>query len=139
MRPYEAVLIFDVKTDGEAMQAVVDRLSDAIRASGGNPGKIDRWGKRQFAYEVDHRQEGYYILLEMTCDPGELVAINRMLTLTDELVRHKIVRVPDGVAGRRRAEAPRKRPATAPSGRKPRAGAGPRDRGAQSAGFEQRV
>lgn len=124
VRPYEVVIIFDVSTDGEAMQALVDRLADAVRAGGGNPGKVDRWGKRQFAYEVDHRKEGYYIVVEMTCNPSELVALDRMLTLADEVVRHKIIRVPDGVAGRRRAEAPRKRTAPAGQGRKGRAGAG---------------
>ena len=64
MRPYEVMVIFDATTEPPAIQAVVDRVLETVRSTGGNPGAIDRWGRRTFAYEVNHKREGYYLLVE---------------------------------------------------------------------------
>ena len=42
----------------------VDRATDLIRNRGGDPHRVDRWGKRRFAYELNHRWDGYYVLVE---------------------------------------------------------------------------
>jgi small subunit ribosomal protein S6 len=95
MRPYEVVVIFDSSTDPPAIQAVVDRALDTVRSTGGAPGQVDRWGKRQFAYEVNHKREGYYIILEMSGETETVRELDRLLTLADEVVRHKVIRLPD--------------------------------------------
>ncbi len=75
---------------------------------------MERWGKRRFAYEVHHRSEGYYALLEANAEPGVMAELDRMLNLADEVVRHKVIRLPDKVAGRaRRPAAPDGAPAVA--------------------------
>jgi small subunit ribosomal protein S6 len=94
--------IFDVGADPQAIAAVVDRTVETIRSTGGNPGNVDRWGRRPFAYEVNHKREGYYVLLEFTADPPTVSGLDRMLALADEVVRHKVIRLPDNVAGRAR-------------------------------------
>ena len=58
----------------------VDRATELIRARGGNPGRVDRWGKRRFAYELHHRWEGYYVLLEATAEPAAMAELDRVLT-----------------------------------------------------------
>jgi small subunit ribosomal protein S6 len=95
MRPYEVVVIFDSSTDPPAIQAVVDRALDTVRSTGGAPGQVDRWGTRQFAYEVNHKREGYYIILEMSGETETVRELDRLLTLADEVVRHKVIRLPD--------------------------------------------
>jgi small subunit ribosomal protein S6 len=95
VRPYEVVIIFDVGTDPPDIQAVVERATESISASGGNPGRIDRWGKRPFAYEVNHKREGYYVLLEFTAEPVTVSTLDRLLALADEVMRHKIIRQPE--------------------------------------------
>lgn len=104
MRPYEVVLIFDVSLEEETIRAAVDRYVELIRSNGGNPGRVDRWGKRRFAYELNHRWEGYYVLIEATAEPSTMVELHRTLSLADEVIRHKIVRVPKEVAGAVKAE-----------------------------------
>src|SRR3954451_25493923 len=64
MRPYEVMIILNAGLDDDVIRAVVDRSTEAIRAGGGTPGKVDRWGKRRFAYEVKHQVEGYYVLID---------------------------------------------------------------------------
>jgi len=102
MRPYEVVIIFDSGLEEEVIQTVLDRAAETIKAQGGNPGRVDRWGRRRFAYEVAHRQEGYYVLMEITAEPAAVAEMDRVLSLADEVIRHKTIRIPDAVAGRSR-------------------------------------
>ena len=83
MRPYEVMVIFDAATEPPAIQAVVDRLVETVRANDGTPGHIDRWGRRPLAYEVKHRREGYYVLVELAGDSRTVAELDRMLTLAD--------------------------------------------------------
>jgi small subunit ribosomal protein S6 len=105
MRPYEVMVIFDAALEDEAIRAVVDRATQLISERGGTSGKVDRWGKRRFAYEVHHRTEGYYVLIEATAEPAVMAELDRMLRLADEVIRHKVIRLPDRVAGRQRQPA----------------------------------
>lgn len=100
MRPYEVVVILDATLDDDVIRGMIDRSTDLIRSRGGNPNRVDRWGKRRFAYELKHRWEGYYALLDVTAEPAVMADLDRMLSLADEVIRHKIIRLPDGVAGR---------------------------------------
>ncbi|HEX4163237.1 MAG TPA: 30S ribosomal protein S6, partial [Acidimicrobiales bacterium] len=95
MRPYEVMAIFEATTDASVIQGELDRALEVIRSNGGNPGAIDRWGKRSFAYEVNHKREGYYVVVEFTGEPETVAALDRMLGLADTVVRHKVVRMPD--------------------------------------------
>jgi small subunit ribosomal protein S6 len=105
MRPYEVMVILDSSLEDEAIRAAVDRSTELIRSRGGAPGRVERWGKRRFAYELHHRWEGYYVLLEANAEPAVMAELDRALHLADEVVRHKIIRLPDKVAGRRQAAA----------------------------------
>jgi len=100
MRPYEVMVIFDVGAEPPAIQAVVDRLLETVRASDGVPGRVDRWGRRPFAYELRHRREGYYVVVELTGEPRTVAEIDRLLSLADEVLRFKVIRIPDKVAAR---------------------------------------
>jgi small subunit ribosomal protein S6 len=63
-------------------------------------GKVDRWGKRRFAYEVRHRSEGYYVLIDTTAEPEAVAEVDRMLGLADEVIRHKVIRLPEKAVAR---------------------------------------
>ncbi|MGH8993766.1 MAG: 30S ribosomal protein S6 [Acidimicrobiia bacterium] len=95
MRPYEVMIIFDASLEEETIRAAVERFAEFIRSRGGTPGKIDRWGRRRFAYEVGHRWEGYYMLLSASAEPEVMQELHRVLSLADEVIRHKVVRLPD--------------------------------------------
>jgi len=106
MRPYEVMIILDAGLEEDAIRAVLDRSAEIIGSHGGNPGRVDRWGKRRFAYELHHRWEGYYVLLEATAEPAAMAELDRMLFLADDVVRHKVIRMPEGHAGRKRSGPP---------------------------------
>src|ERR687885_2179552 len=98
MRPYEVVIIYDPSLEEDAIRAAVDRSTELIRSRGGNPGRVDRWGKRRLAYEIRHQREGYYVLMEVTAEPAAMAELDRALSFADEVLRHKVIRVPDRVA-----------------------------------------
>ena len=95
MRPYEVMMILDAGLEEAAVQAVVNRTGEALAGAGGSVSRVDKWGKRRLAYPIDHRTEGYYVLLEITVGSDAVAGLDRSLRLTDEVFRHKIVRVPE--------------------------------------------
>lgn len=113
MRPYEIVIIFDASLEEDVIRAVIDRITEAARSRGGSPGKLDRWGRRRFAYELAHKWEGYYVLLEVSADVATMAELNRLLFLADEVLRHKVIRLPEKAAGLRRPGPPTGRPTMA--------------------------
>jgi small subunit ribosomal protein S6 len=105
MRPYEVMAIFEATTEPSLIQSVLDHALDVIKTNGGTPGAIDRWGKRTFAYEVNHKREGYYVVVEFTGEPRTVSELDRTLGLADEVVRHKVVRLPESRVGTTTASA----------------------------------
>jgi small subunit ribosomal protein S6 len=92
MRPYETMIVFDTSVDAQAIQIALDRALETIRANEGTPGNIDRWGKRPLAYEINKRKEGYYVLVEFDGESITVDELDRILTLSDEVLRYKILR-----------------------------------------------
>jgi small subunit ribosomal protein S6 len=101
MRPYETMIVFDTNVDAQAIQISLDKALDTIRNHGGNPGAIDRWGKRPLAYEIKKRKEGYYVVVEFTGGPETISELDRILGLADEVIRFKIIRLPEKRSGAR--------------------------------------
>jgi small subunit ribosomal protein S6 len=106
LRPYEIMVILDASLEEDAIRAVLDRATEVIRTNGGTPGRVDRWGKRRFAYELRHRWEGYYVLMDATSEPVAMDELDRLFHLADEVIRHKVIRLPEKAAGRGARPAP---------------------------------
>jgi small subunit ribosomal protein S6 len=100
MRAYELMVIIDAELDAEVIDATVKRIADLIGQRGGTVRSEDRWGRRRFAYEINHKTEGYYVVWEFV-GGSDLDQLERALRLADETVRHKVVRLPDHEAARR--------------------------------------
>ncbi|HET7487896.1 MAG TPA: 30S ribosomal protein S6 [Acidimicrobiales bacterium] len=114
MRPYEVMVILDPGLEEDVIRATIDQATGIIASRGGNPGRVDRWGKRRFAYELNHRWEGYYVLIEAAAEPAAMAEVSRMLTLSDAVIRHKVIRLP--VAATRARPAAATAPSPAPVG-----------------------
>ena len=100
MRAYELMVIVDAELDDDVIEAQVKRVADLVTQRGGEIKNEDRWGRRRFAYEINHKTEGYYVVWEFV-GGSELNQLERALRLADEIVRHKVLRLPDGEAARR--------------------------------------
>jgi small subunit ribosomal protein S6 len=100
MRAYELMIIIDAELDDEVIDTTVRRIADLLGQRGATIKREDRWGRRRFAYEINHKVEGYYVVFEFV-GGSELDQLERALRLADETVRHKVVRLPDAEAARR--------------------------------------
>ena len=99
MRPYEVMVILDADLDEETIRAHVGRWLQLLEGRGAERGYVDYWGKRRFAYELNHRTEGYYVVFQARAEPAAMDELHRVLSLADEVVRHKVLRVPEAVYG----------------------------------------
>jgi small subunit ribosomal protein S6 len=99
MRPYEVMVIFDADLEEETIRSAVERSIQLIESKGAVRGQIDWWGKRRFAYELKHRWEGYYVVLQAKAEPPAMDELHRVLSLADEVIRHKVLRVPEAAYG----------------------------------------
>jgi small subunit ribosomal protein S6 len=86
------MIVFDTAVDAQAIQIALDRALETVRMNAGTPGTIDRWGKRPLAYEINKRKEGYYVLVEFSGESTTVDELDRILTLSDEVLRFKILR-----------------------------------------------
>jgi small subunit ribosomal protein S6 len=92
MRSYELMIITRGSLDETAVTANVERFTKLVTDQGGTVENVDHWGKRQFAYEIQHMNEGYYTVIDLQLSSEGLVELERQLRLADEVVRHKVVR-----------------------------------------------
>jgi small subunit ribosomal protein S6 len=102
MRAYELMVIIAGDAPDGAAEATRDRIASAVEAAGGSVHGTDMWGRRRFAYEINHQWEGIYFVMELLGPGGNaLDEMERSLRLADEVVRHKLLRLPDHEAARR--------------------------------------
>ena len=95
MRDYEVMTIHRPDLAENDVEAKVTELESYLSTAGASVTKRDLWGKRRFAYEIDHISEGFYSVVSFQADPASVDSVDRMLGLADEVVRHKIVRLDD--------------------------------------------
>jgi small subunit ribosomal protein S6 len=102
MRAYELMVIIDGDVDDPKAQTWIKTVTDGVTAAGGSiHGKPEWWGKRPFAYPINKKPSGYYLVVELTAEGGALDELERSLRLADDIVRHKLIRLPEAEAERR--------------------------------------
>jgi len=98
-RPYEVMVIIDADLDEETIRAAVERWLQLIESKGAERGFVDYWGKRRLAYEINRKSEGYYVVIQARSEPQAMEELHRVLSLADEVIRHKVLRIPEKVYG----------------------------------------
>jgi small subunit ribosomal protein S6 len=102
MRAYELMVILRGDLDEPVAHAWVKTVTSGIDTAGGSVhGQPAWWGKRRFAYPIEKREEGYYAVFELVAAGGALDELERTLRIADDVVRHKLLRLPDHEAARR--------------------------------------
>ena len=106
MQVYELMIIFGGDLDEDAVAASLSKVTTNIESEGGRVATVldsEPWGRRRFAYRINLKWEGVYVILEVVTDAGNLDTTDRILCLADrsEVVRHKIMRLPKDEAAKR--------------------------------------
>ena len=100
MRAYELMIIFDGDLSEEAISSYLSNISAAVESENGkvvSSKDTEPWGRRKFSYRINHKWEGFYVVLEIATQATNIDSSDRLLRLADksEVVRHKIIRLPD--------------------------------------------
>jgi len=93
MRKYEVVYIIKPNFEEEQYQQIIEKFNALILSNGGEILKVEPWGKRRLAYEIDKIREGYYVLLQISGDNQLPRELERNLQIADEILRYLVVRM----------------------------------------------
>ena len=92
VRRYELMVILDPDLEERTVAPSLDQYLNLVRQGGGSVEKLDVWGRRRLAYEVDKRTEGIYAVVDLTAEPETVKELDRQLGLNESVLRTKVVR-----------------------------------------------
>jgi small subunit ribosomal protein S6 len=90
MRKYEGAFILLSNLDEEVRIAEMEKIKSIITERQGTVEKVNEWGHRRLAYEIDKKREGYYIFVEFTAGSDAVNEVDRICKISDNVVRHMI-------------------------------------------------
>ena len=95
MKAYELLFFVAPSIDEDSRAAVMKRIETTIADGKGTVDNVDVWGKRKLAYEINGLTDGVYTLIDFHADPAEVAELDRVLRISDVVVRHMIVKRTD--------------------------------------------
>ncbi|HSO90225.1 MAG TPA: 30S ribosomal protein S6 [Arthrobacter sp.] len=92
MRPYELMVIIDPEVEERTVEPTLQKFLNVITTDGGTIEKVDIWGRRRLAYEIQKKTEGIYAVVNFTAEPTTAKELDRQLSLNETIMRTKITR-----------------------------------------------
>ena len=92
MRHYEMMVILDPSLEERTIQPSLDQFLKVVTSAGGTVDKVDIWGRRRLAYEIQKKSEGIYTVIELMAEPDTVKELDRQLNLNEAVLRTKILR-----------------------------------------------
>jgi small subunit ribosomal protein S6 len=93
-RKYEAIYILNPVIGEEAINATTEKIQ-ALVESAATVEKIDVWGRRRLAYEINDQKEGYYVLIDFSAETDFPKELERVLKITEGVLRYLVIRTDD--------------------------------------------
>ena len=91
-RHYEVMVILDPELEERTVAPSLDTFLNVVRQDGGTVGKVDVWGRRRLAYDINKKSEGIYAVLDVDCTPAAVAELDRQLGLNESVLRTKVMR-----------------------------------------------
>ncbi len=92
MNNYELLYIIAADVAEDKREELIKKFSSYVETKGGTVNGIDKWGMRKFAYPIDFKREGFYVLMNITLSPTEVDAMGKLMNITEGIVRQMFVR-----------------------------------------------
>jgi small subunit ribosomal protein S6 len=92
MRRYEVMVILDPDLEEKTIAPSLEAFLNVVKADGGTVHQIDVWGRRRLAYEINHKAEGIYAVLDLTATVESVKELDRQLGLNEAVMRTKVMR-----------------------------------------------
>lgn len=107
IRDYELMVVFLPELEESVIDDWLTKIEAIVTNSSGFIYKKDKWGRKHLAYEVRHKSEGFYVVIDFTSDREGILELDRVLRLSDDVLRHKIIKLPTDVANKLKTELPK--------------------------------
>ena len=92
MNKYEVLYIVNATLDEAGKEATIEKYSALVTANGGEVESVDKWGVKKFAYPIDYKNEGYYVLMNFTANPALPAEMERQMKISDDIIRYMVIR-----------------------------------------------
>lgn len=92
MRHYELMVILDPDLEERTVAPSLETFLNVVRNGGGTVDKVDIWGRRRLAYEINKKSEGIYAVVDLHAEPALVKELDRQLNLNESVVRTKVIR-----------------------------------------------
>ena len=92
MRHYEVMVILDPNLEERTIAPSLDTFLNVVKKDGGTVEKVDIWGKRRLAYEIDKHAEGIYAVIDVQAEPASVLELDRQFNLNESVLRTKVLR-----------------------------------------------
>jgi small subunit ribosomal protein S6 len=86
------MIILDSSLEERTVQPSLDQFLTVVTGGGGNVDKVDIWGKRRLAYQIEKKSEGIYAVVDLTAEPATVTELDRQLNLNEAVLRTKVMR-----------------------------------------------
>lgn len=87
MNKYELLVILSAQQDDAANDALVEKVKGILVSKGVNVESVDKWGVRKYAYKINFKDEGFYVLFNIEADGKVIADVQKLLNITDNVVR----------------------------------------------------
>ncbi|KRA25190.1 30S ribosomal protein S6 [Microbacterium sp. Root61] len=95
---YELMVILNPEIDERTVAPSLDKFLKVITNDGGSIEKVDVWGKRRLAYEIQKKNEGIYAVVNFTATSEATQELDRQLKLNEQIMRTKVLRAEEAIA-----------------------------------------
>ena len=95
---YELMVILSPEIDERTVAPSLDKFLKVITNDGGSIDKVDIWGKRRLAYEIQKKTEGIYAVVNFTATSDTTNELDRQLKLSELVMRTKVLRAEEAIA-----------------------------------------
>lgn len=92
MRRYEMMIILDQALEENTVQPSLEQFLNVVTTEGGSVDKVDVWGRRRLAYEIEKKSEGIYAVVDMQAESATVQELDRQLSLNEAVLRTKVLR-----------------------------------------------
>ena len=92
MRQYELMIILDPEIEERTVAPSLDKYLTVIKTDGGTVDKVDVWGRRRLAYDIQKKAEGIYAVVDFTATSDTAKELDRQLGLNEVVLRTKVLR-----------------------------------------------
>jgi small subunit ribosomal protein S6 len=92
MRRYEVMVILDPDLEEKTVAPSLEAFLNVIKADGGTVNQVDVWGRRRLAYEINHKSDGIYAVLDIEATVAGVAELDRQLGLNEAVMRTKVMR-----------------------------------------------